>query len=146
MKNNIENSTEQISFDEIIDETNTNEENIIEFVDPFTIETTSVDDIDQNTEEISSYSEDEIVENEDKFNDKENLLENENEDQIVKVKVNASALNIRKDANKDADILTIVYKDDILELMEPDVVDGFYYVKTDSGIEGFCMTQFVELI
>lgn len=62
------------------------------------------------------------------------------------VKVTVASLNIRNTASKDSDIITVVNKDDELELRESTSIDGFYAVKTNNGTFGYCMVDFVELV
>lgn len=61
------------------------------------------------------------------------------------VVTNCLRLNIRKEPESDAEILTI------LELLSNVVVDmtasteTFYKVRTEAGIEGFCMKKYIAL-
>lgn len=65
---------------------------------------------------------------------------------VQKVKVTIPKLNIRKESNRESEIVTEVKKDDLLELTESTSIDGFYKVKTASGQNGYCMVDFVELV
>ena len=62
------------------------------------------------------------------------------------VKVIPNLLNIRFSAEKDATIVTIVSKDDELILLDKEPINGFYHIITKTGIEGYCMVEFVELV
>ena len=55
-------------------------------------------------------------------------------------------LNIRFEAEKDAMIVTVVSKDDELILLDKEPINGFYHIITKTGIEGYCMVEFVELV
>ena len=69
--------------------------------------------------------------------------ENQNE-QLVRVIPNL--LNVRFAAEKDSTIVTIVSKDDELILLDKEPINGFYHIITKTGIEGYCMVEFVELV
>ena len=62
------------------------------------------------------------------------------------VRVIPNLLNIRFEAEKDATIVTIVSKDDELILLDKEPINGFYHIITKTGIEGYCMVEFVELV
>lgn len=127
------------------------EDTIVESTDPSTVETTPISGInealveDKTTGEVTV----EPVENAEEQIQNENVLEEtptSTQSNVVNVRVNANALNIRKEPKKDADIVTIVYKDELLVLVESTSIDGFYKVRTYTGIDGYCMKQFVDLV
>lgn len=62
------------------------------------------------------------------------------------VRVTHNLLNIRFAAKKDSTIVTIVSKDDELILLDKEPINGFYHIITKTGIEGYCMVEFVELV
>ena len=62
------------------------------------------------------------------------------------VRVIPNLLNIRFSSEKDATIITIVSKDDELILLDKEPINGFYHIITKTGIEGYCMVEFVELV
>ena len=62
------------------------------------------------------------------------------------VRVIPNLLNIRFTAEKDSTIVTIVSKDDKLILLDKEPINGFYHITTKTGIEGYCMVEFVELV
>ena len=62
------------------------------------------------------------------------------------VRVVPNLLNVRFAAEKDATIVTIVSKDDELILLDKEQINGFYHILTKTGIEGYCMVEFVELV
>ena len=62
------------------------------------------------------------------------------------VRVIPNLLNIRFAAEKDSTIVTIVSKDDKLILLDKEPINGFYHIITKTGIEGYCMVEFVELV
>ena len=62
------------------------------------------------------------------------------------VRVIPNLLNIRFESEKDATIVTIVSKDDELILLDKEPINGFYHIITKTGIEGYCMVEFVELV
>ena len=62
------------------------------------------------------------------------------------VRVIPNLLNVRFAAEKDSTIVTIVSKDDELILLDKEPINGFYHIITKTGIEGYCMVDFVELV
>ena len=62
------------------------------------------------------------------------------------VRVIPNLLNVRFAAEKDSTIITIVSKDDELILLDKEPINGFYHIITKTGIEGYCMVEFVELV
>ena len=62
------------------------------------------------------------------------------------VRVIPNLLNVRFAAEKDSAIVTIVSKDDELILLDKESINGFYHIITKTGIEGYCMVEFVELV
>ena len=62
------------------------------------------------------------------------------------VRVIPNLLNIRFSAEKDAMIVTVVSEDDELILLDKEPINGFYHIITKTGIEGYCMVEFVELV
>ena len=62
------------------------------------------------------------------------------------VRVIPNLLNIRFAAEKDAMIVTVVSENDELILLDKEPINGFYHIITKTGIEGYCMVEFVELV
>ena len=62
------------------------------------------------------------------------------------VRVIPNLLNVRFAAEKDSTIVTIVSKDDELILLDKEPINGFYHIITKTGVEGYCMVEFVELV
>ena len=62
------------------------------------------------------------------------------------VRVIPNLLNVRFTAEKDAMIVTVVSQDDELILLDKESINGFYHIITKTGIEGYCMVEFVELV
>ena len=85
----------------------------------------------------------EVTEGETNVEPEVNEEEIQNE-QLVRVIPNL--LNVRFEAEKDATIVTIVSKDDELILLDKEPINGFYHIITKTGIEGYCMVEFVELV
>lgn len=61
------------------------------------------------------------------------------------VVVNCARLNVREEANGDAEILGIINKGDAVEIDVDESTDDFYKVYTAKGLEGFCMKQFIRV-
>ena len=60
------------------------------------------------------------------------------------VTVAVPKLNIREDSDPKAKILGIVNQDEKLKLLSMHVENGFYNVKTENGLIGYCMVKFVK--
>ena len=66
-------------------------------------------------------------------------------EEIIGVVTDCLRLNIRKEPNKDSDVVVIVACLDELKI-DPDAsTDDWYAVCTVTGIEGFCMMKFVAV-
>lgn len=78
----------------------------------------------------------------------EDIRVEENEEvvkDIIGVVIDCLELNIRKEPNKDSDVVVIVTCLDKLKI-DPDAsTDDWYAVCTVTGIEGFCMKKFVAV-
>lgn len=99
--------------------------------------------IEPEVNEVETNIEPEVTEVETNVEPEVNEEEIQNE-QLVKVIPNL--LNIRFSAEKDSTIVTIVSKDDELILLDKEPINGFYHIITKTGIEGYCMVEFVELV
>lgn len=62
---------------------------------------------------------------------------------------NCGQLRIRKEPDKEADVIAIIPVGTIIELLDNDVINGFYAIrtKTKDGIEfdGYCMKDFIGI-
>lgn len=56
-----------------------------------------------------------------------------------------AALNIRDDCSLDANVVAVVTKGTVLEIDSANCEDDWLAVYTESGIEGFCMAQYVDI-
>ena len=59
--------------------------------------------------------------------------------------VGCTKLNLRNDANAEAEVVTILEETDELFIDEINSTDAFYKVRTASGYEGYCMRDYVEI-
>ena len=64
---------------------------------------------------------------------------------IIGVVTDCLKLNIRKEPNKDSDVVVIVTCLDELKIDPATSTDDWYAVCTVTGIEGFCMKKFVAV-
>lgn len=64
---------------------------------------------------------------------------------IIGVVTDCLKLNIRKEPNKDSDVVVIVTCLDELKIDPNASTDDWYAVCTVAGIEGFCMKKFVAV-
>ena len=99
--------------------------------------------IEQEVTEGETNIEPEVTEEETNIEPEVTEEEIQNE-QLVRVIPNL--LNVRFAAEKDSKIVTIVSKDDELILLDKEPINGFYHIITKTGIEGYCMVEFVELV
>ena len=64
---------------------------------------------------------------------------------IIGVVTDCLKLNIRKEPNKDSDVVVVVTCLDELKIDLDASTDDWYAVCTVAGIEGFCMKKFVAV-
>lgn len=116
------------------------EDTIVESTDPSTVETTPIPGINENSEETESKEE---IQNE----SDEILPVLDEEENIKQVKVVIKKLNIRKEPNKDSEVLAVVEENKIMALCAHEDINGFYQVMYGEHAEiGYCMKEFVELV
>lgn len=53
-------------------------------------------------------------------------------------------LRIRKEPNKESDVVATIPVGTIVELVNDEVIDGFYAVHTENG-DGYCMADFIQI-
>ena len=77
------------------------------------------------------------------FNSK--IVENQNKEvEYIKGVVSVcEKLNMRKEANKESDVVTILSKNTEVKINLSESTDDFYKVTTSMGFEGFCMKKFI---
>ena len=78
----------------------------------------------------------------------EDIRVKENEEivkDIIGVVTDCLKLNIRKEPNKDSDVVVIVTCLEELKIDPDTSTDDWYAVCTVTGIEGFCMKKFVAV-
>lgn len=63
---------------------------------------------------------------------------------ITGVIVNCTRLNVRENPDSKADVLCVLDKNTEVEIDMSQSTSDFFRVTTASGVEGFCMRQFVE--
>lgn len=55
-------------------------------------------------------------------------------------------LNVRTNPAVESDnVVCVIEKDDLLVIDIRELVDGWYKVYTEAGIEGFCMQQYITI-
>lgn len=59
--------------------------------------------------------------------------------------VNCKMLNVREAPTIESEVLTILHKDSEVMIDPSMSTDEFYSVCTETGIEGFCMRDFIEV-
>ncbi len=78
----------------------------------------------------------------------EDIRVEENEEaveDVIGVVTDCLKLNIRKEPNKDSDVVVVVTCLDELKIDPDNSTDEWYAVCTVTGIEGFCMKKFVAV-
>ena len=53
-------------------------------------------------------------------------------------------LRIRKEPNKESDVVVTIPVGTMVELVNDEVIDGFYAVHTEVG-DGYCMAEFIQV-
>ena len=53
-------------------------------------------------------------------------------------------LRVRKEPNKEADVIGIIPCGSVVELLNDNIINGFYSVHTETG-DGYCMTDFINI-
>ena len=51
---------------------------------------------------------------------------------------------IRKEPNKESDVVATIPVGTMVELVNDEVIDGFYAVHTEVG-DGYCMAEFIQV-
>lgn len=54
-------------------------------------------------------------------------------------------LNVRKQPSKDSEVLEVITKNSEVEFDFDGETDTFYKVRTKSGVEGYCMKEFISI-
>lgn len=58
---------------------------------------------------------------------------------------NCSRLNVRKKPHRGSEVVTIIEEDETVVITMSKSTRNWYYVKTESGEEGYCMADFIVL-
>ena len=74
----------------------------------------------------------------------ENVDVQTNKVEIIGFVSNCSKLNIRKESNVDSEVLCVVDSGSKLQINLVDSTHGWFSVCTETGIEGFCMKEYVK--
>lgn len=68
-----------------------------------------------------------------------------NEDvKILCIVESCGHLRIRKEPNKESDVVATIPVGTMVELVNDEVIDGFYAVHTEVG-DGYCMAEFIQV-
>ena len=73
----------------------------------------------------------------------EPTVEQEETDEVEGI-VLPNRLNVRKEANKESDVVCILTKDTSVVVILTESTEGFYKVRT-SDFEGYCMKEFISI-
>ena len=69
----------------------------------------------------------------------------EPEPQKLGVVINCNNLNIRKHPDLNSDIICAIKRSTEVMIDDSEYTEDFYKICTVSGIEGFCMKQYIEV-
>lgn len=67
------------------------------------------------------------------------------EDLVLKGVVIPGRLNVRKQPSKDSEVLEVITRNSEVEIGLDGETDEFYKVRTKSGVEGYCMKEFISI-
>lgn len=59
--------------------------------------------------------------------------------------VNTDALNVHEEPKENSEVLGIIYKSTNVLIDNDESTEDFYKVCTETGLEGFCMKQFITV-
>lgn len=85
-----------------------------------------------------------------KVNQTEQLVESSNtnikneEIKILGTVESCEQLRVRKEPNEKADVIEIIPCGTVVELLNDNIINGFYSVHTETG-DGYCMTDFINI-
>lgn len=69
---------------------------------------------------------------------------NNNNIKILGVVESCGYLRVRKEPNKEADVIATIPVDTMVELVNDEVIDGFYAVHIEAG-DGYCMADYIRI-
>lgn len=153
MTNNIENNEQEVQLELNLEEQPevefavTNEEDAVHVrpvVDGEIIDTPieQVIEPEEDTEEVTSTEETEKSEE-----SKETEVESEVEPEVHNTGVvTANKLNVRKEPSKESEVLCIIEKDEEVTLSDEEAsYEDFYKVITSTGVEGYCVKEYINI-
>lgn len=65
--------------------------------------------------------------------------------EFVNGTVKCKRLNVRKEPSKDAEVLCIIEEQTELQIDLKESTDAFFKVQTASGIDGYCMKEYINI-
>lgn len=140
---NFSNESDKNEKTEILENEKTVKDNKIEEV-PTTLELSetveSVEPVEEPLEEVTQglLQSEEVIEP-----IEEPIIEEKTE--VIGFVEGCDKLNVRKEANKESDIMCIIDKSTELIIDSDNSTDEFFKVTTLSGIEGYCMKKFIKI-
>lgn len=75
----------------------------------------------------------------------ESIVESEPANEPVFGHVNCKLLNVREAPDAESNVRTVLHKDCEVMVDMNMSTDEFYSVCTETGVEGYCMKQFIEV-
>ena len=62
---------------------------------------------------------------------------------VYGIVANCDRLTVRKKPHRASDVLTVIEEDETVEITMYESTKNWYYVKTESGVEGYCMKDYI---
>ena len=140
----VENNEEIVNENEVVVENN---EEIVNENEEEIVNENEEEIVNENEEEVVNEDEEE-VEKEPEVKENEEVNEDENSEIKNAVVVNCAKLNVRKEPNKEAEVLCIIDKNTEITVDVVNSTEDFYKVFTSSNetlIEGYCVKKFIEV-
>lgn len=79
------------------------------------------------------------------FQDVIETIDDVTEETTVTGTVNAKLLNVRAEANVEAEVLGVIKENSEVMIELEESTDEFYSICTESGLYGFCMKEFIGI-
>lgn len=67
-------------------------------------------------------------------------------EETIGVVANCLRLNVREKPSKEANIICVIQLGSEVKIDEIESTDEFYKVCTETGVEGFCMKQYITIL
>ena len=75
-----------------------------------------------------------------------NIVANDETSELIGYVTDCVKLNVREAASKDSNVLCEIILNSKVIVDEENSTDDFYKVTTETGVEGYCMKQYINVI